>query len=464
MTALSLRGRLTLWYIVVLLSVLGAFGATVPWMLGRFGEQRLDSELADLDVTVSRIVANELREGASPAAAAGEATETVSDSALIVAVLRADGTVLAARPPRADVAAIIPSGAAERGTRDLPSGSWRISHRAVKIEGVDLSILVARPLDDVRREQREVWRAMIVGIPLVLLLAGAGGWWLASVGLAPVGQMARRAMRLSLSGSDDLGQPRRRDELGELTLAFNGLVERLRAALQTQRQFMADASHELRTPVSIIRSAAEVTLSRTERAEGEYRETLSVTADQARRLGRLVEDMLVLARADGGGYPFRPVTLDLTELVDECRRALKVLAAERGVQIQSAAGPEIPVQGDEDLLRRLVSNLLQNALQHTPPGGYVTVSLAADPDNVSIRVVDEGPGVPDADRFRIFDRFVRLDAARSVTGTGLGLPIARWIAEAHHGTLVLESSGPSGSTFTATLPAGTSPPARDAAP
>ena len=454
MIALSLRGRLTLWYVVVLLAVLGAFGAAVPWMIGRFGEQRIDGELADLDVTVSRIVTHESGEGASPASAADEATETVADPALVVAVLGVDRTVLAVRPPGADVAALIPADTPARANRTVKSGSWRVSLRPMTVGNGSLSILVARPLDDVRREQREVWQALIVGIPLALLLAGAGGWWLASIGLAPVGQMARRAMRLSLSGSDDLGEPRRRDELGELTLAFNGLVERLRAALQTQRQFMADASHELRTPVSIIRSAADVTLSRTDREAEEYRETLSITADQARRLGRLVEDMLVLARADGGGYPVRPVTLDLAELVDDSRRALKVLAAERGVQIRSSAGPEIPVCGDEDLLRRLVSNLLQNAVQHTPPGGQVTVTLTADAEAVSIRVIDEGPGVPESDRVRIFDRFVRLDAARSTTGTGLGLPIARWIVEAHHGTLVLESSGASGSTFRATLPAG----------
>jgi signal transduction histidine kinase len=207
----------------------------------------------------------------------------------------------------------------------------------------------------------------------------------------------------------------------------------------------------LRTPVSIIRSAAEVALSRKPRDEEDYRETLTIASDQTRRLSRLIDDMLVLARADAGGYPVHAVDLDLAEVVDDCRRAVKVLATERGVQIRLSAGPEVPYRGDEDLLRRLVVNLLHNAIQHTLAGGAVAVALEAEADGVKIRVADGGSGVPEADRARIFDRFVRLDEARSGAGTGLGLPIAKWVTEVHGGTLTLETTGPSGSTFCARL-------------
>jgi signal transduction histidine kinase len=292
---------------------------------------------------------------------------------------------------------------------------------------------------------------MFVGIPIVLLLAAAGGWWLASMGLRPITDMAGRAARISLNGIEDLGETNRTDELGQLAGAFNGLVARLRAALHTQRQFMADASHELRTPVSVIHSAADVTLSREHREESEYREALGIVGGQARRVSRLVEDMLVLARADAGGYPLRPVDLYLDEVVDECRRAVHVLATERGVTIRSPESHEIPFRGDQDLLRRLVLNILQNAVQHTPTGGSVAIDIRQDPDAVKIRVKDQGPGIPPLDQRRIFDRFVQLDAARRGQGTGLGLPIARWIAEAHRGTLELEASGPDGSTFCVSL-------------
>jgi signal transduction histidine kinase len=252
---------------------------------------------------------------------------------------------------------------------------------------------------------------MLVGIPIILLLATGGGIYLATLSTRPIAE-----------------------------------------ALRVQRQFTADASHELRTPVSVVRATAEVTLSRDHRHESEYREALIIVGGQAKRLGHLVESMLVLARADAGAYPLRPVDLYLDEVVAECRRAVDVLAAERGVTIRAAESPEIPFHGDEDLLRQLVLNVLQNAVQHAPAGGSVDIDLRRDADAVTVRVSATGPGIPEADRQRIFDRFVQLDPSRRGQGTGLGLPIARWIAEAHHGTLVLERSGPDGTTFCVSLP------------
>jgi signal transduction histidine kinase len=430
---LSLRARLTLWYTVALVVVLSAFAIGVVWMQGRIGIRNVDRELDEAYATAVKIIGNELEEGATPARAAAEATETLGAPNLAITVLDGNHRTLSSHPEH------------------RPDGAWRSRSRDGVIRGEYFEVIVSCPLAGVEREQRELREAMLIAIPIVLLLAGAGGWWLASVGLAPITDMAGRAARLPLTGGDDLGPPRRSDELGQLTRAFNELVARLRAALQTQRQFMADASHELRTPVSIIRSAAEVGLSRDRRDEHEYRETLAIARDQARRLTRLVEDMLVLARADAGGYPMHPVDLDLGEVVDDCRRAVKLIASECGVQLQPTEPREVPFRGDEDLLRRLVTNLLQNAVRHTPSGGAVAVSLVSENGHVQIRVADGGPGIPEADRRRIFDRFVRLDEARTGNGAGLGLPIAKWIAEAHGGRLVLESSTAAGSTFCATL-------------
>lgn len=205
--------------------------------------------------------------------------------------------------------------------------------------------------------------------------------------------------------------------------------------------------------MSIVRVSADVALSREHRDEGEYREALAIVVGQAQRLGRLVDDMLVLARADAGGYALRLVDLYFDEVVADCRRAVGVLANERGVTIRLAGATDVSVTGDEDLLRRLVLNILQNAVQHSPAGADVEVALAREPGQVRLRVSDQGSGIPMADRARIFDRFVQLDASRAGQGTGLGLPIAHWIAEAHRGTLALEASGPHGSTFTVVLPA-----------
>jgi heavy metal sensor kinase len=373
-----------------------------------------------------------------------------------LAILDAGGRVLASRWSGLEPRDVLRLGDHGLGVRTTDAGgrAWRVHASTHSFGDLKLVLLVASPVADMLREQQEVQEAMLVGIPIVLLLAGAGGLWLASIGLRPITEMARRAASIPSTGLEDLGQTQRTDELGQLATAFNGLVARLRAALQTQRQFTADASHELRTPVSVVRATSDVMLSREHRDEPEYREAIAIVGGQARRLGRLVEDMLVLARADAGGYPLQPVDLYLDEVVAECRRAVDVLATERGVTIRSNGGPDIPFRGDEDLLRRLVLNVLQNAVQHTPSGGSVAVDIKQERDEVRIRVTDEGHGIPPDDQRRIFDRFVQLDPARRGQGTGLGLPIARWIAEAHRGTLVLERSGPQGTTFCVSLPTG----------
>lgn len=456
---LSLRTRLTLWYTAALVVVLCLFGADVLWSQGRLGMRRLDRELDSLSVTVANVTRDGLHERETPAVAGEEALGAVAASGRAIAVLDAHGTPIATSRSDMPLGRAFPS--ADEGrlvwTADTPNGAWRVHAEPQTFDHTTLVLVVASTLADIRREQRQVLEAIQVAIPLVLLLAGGGGFWLASVGLRPITEMAQRASRIPLAGMEDLGHAERRDELGQLARAFNGLVARLRTALRTQQQFMADASHELRTPVSVVRTAAEVALSREGREECDYRESLTIVGDQARRLSRLVDNMLVLARADAGGYPLRPVDLYLDEVVGDCCRALQALSAKQQVTLHAVPSPEVPFRGDEDLLRQLVLNVLQNAVQHTPAGGTVSIGISRDAERIEIRVTDSGHGIPPADQARIFDRFVQLDHARRGAGTGLGLPIARWIAEAHNGTLTLEQSGPTGSTFRISLESGLRP-------
>lgn len=455
MNRLSLRARLTLWYTVALLAVLILFGINVLWQQRRIGTRRVDRELEALTATLANVVEEELKEGDDVSTAVGEATTTVTAPGRALAILDTGGHVIGARWSGLQLGGQLPRGDAPSvQTVQTPGGAWRVHAAPHTFGSRTLVVLIATPVTDLLREQREAQEAMLVGIPIVLVLAAAGGLWLASIGLRPITDMARRAASIPPTGLEDLGQTERTDELGQLATAFNGLVARLRAALQTQRQFMADASHELRTPVSIVRATSDVMLTKDHRDEAEYREAIAIVGGQSRRLGRLVDDMLVLARADAGGYPLRPVDLYLDEVVADCRRAVDVLATERGVTIRSNGSPDIPFRGDEDLLRRLVLNVLQNAVQHTPSGGAVEVEVRQEPEAVRIRVTDEGAGIAAEDRERIFDRFVQLDAARKGQGTGLGLPIARWIAEAHRGTLTLERSSPGSTTFCVLLPTG----------
>jgi two-component system, OmpR family, sensor kinase len=224
-------------------------------------------------------------------------------------------------------------------------------------------------------------------------------------------------------------------------------------AFESQRQFTADAAHELRTPLAVIISEADVALSR-ERQPGEYQESLRVVKDEARRLARVVDDMLDLARADAGAQTLRRDEFYLNDLVDECCRAARSLAGPKRVALCAEPSPDVPYFGDEELLRRMLMNLLNNAVKYTPEGGEVRVSLESQNGRATITVADTGVGLTPEEAERVFDRFYRADKARSRAegGTGLGLPIARWVAEAHRGSITLHSEPGHGSSFTVTLP------------
>ncbi len=266
----------------------------------------------------------------------------------------------------------------------------------------------------------------------------------------------------NLSGRLPVANPR--DELGRLAETFNDLLGRLDASITTQRQlmaaqrqFMADASHELRTPVATTRTAANVALQQAHREEREYRETLTIIEQQATRLSRIVDDMFTLARADAGTYPVRQTPMYLDEVVDDVVKAARVLASPRDVSIEAVTIPSATLDGDEDLIRRLMVNLLDNAIRYAPPGSTVRVGLERAPDGYALSISDRGPGIPAAEQPYIFERFYRADTARTRRGeadggAGLGLALARWIAEVHGGHVELSRSSEAGTTFTAFLP------------
>jgi heavy metal sensor kinase len=290
-------------------------------------------------------------------------------------------------------------------------------------------------------------------VPIALVVAGIGGWFLARKSLAPVVTMVERARRMSaenLSGRLPVANPR--DELGQLAETFNGLLGRLETAMTAQRHFMADASHELRTPVATTRTAANVALQQVHREEHEYRETLAIIEQQAARLSRIVDDMFTLARADTGSYPVRRTPMYLDEVIAEVVQSSRVLAAAKGVAVELAAAESSAFTGDEDLLRRLVANLLDNAVRHAPSGTAVRVDLERRDAGYAISVSDRGPGVPRDMREQIFRRFYRGDATAADGGAGLGLALARWIASVHGGDVTLADSSAAGTTFTAELP------------
>jgi len=302
-------------------------------------------------------------------------------------------------------------------------------------------------------------------IPLAILLASAGGYFLARKSLAPVVAMSSQAGRIGAENLHErLAVQNEKDELGHLARSFNGLLNRLSESFDRQRRFMADASHELRTPVAILRGESEVALSLQARSSEEYRESLDVMHHESERLTRIVEDLFTLTRADAGQYPLQPSDFYLDELVTECVHSARTLAQAKKISLTFEGAPESPIYADESLIRRMFMNLLDNAIKYTPDYGRVTVSCQGNGKEYVVNISDTGCGIPAELRPRIFERFFRADKARSRAesdggGAGLGLAIASWIAEAHHGRLELTGSDSTGSTFTAYLPSDSTHPA-----
>jgi heavy metal sensor kinase len=421
----------------------------------RLGMARVDAELTRAMRSVAGVVASEIDERFDLAIGAHEALIELELPGIGVSVLDPSGQVLATR---ASGAPAVSAGRLATAQADAPprtlepervraaASSWRHGPDAYKV--VTWTSLTA--LDS---EHATVMNTVRVAIPFAALAALTGGWLIVWRALRPLSVMAAHADAIDRRHlGARLPVPAPPDELHRLAVAFNALLDRLSESVGTQRRFMADASHELRTPVSVARTAAQVTLSAPHRSEPEYREALDIVASQADRLAHVVDDMFLLALADVDGRSLLRRHLYLDELVAECVRAAGVLAEPRAISLTVASPEGVQIYGDEELLRRMVMNLLDNGVRYSPDGGCVEVTITAEGDGVMLSVRDSGPGIPASARDRVFERFVRLETARPTSGAGLGLPIARWIAEQHSGDLELDASS-GGCRFVVTLPA-----------
>ena len=296
---------------------------------------------------------------------------------------------------------------------------------------------------------------MATAIPCAVGLAIIGGYLLAGRVLAPVGAMADTAQRITAESLDArLPVSNSADEFGRLASVFNETLARLDTAFEQLRRFTADASHELRTPLTAIRSVGEVALQRSLSPEA-YREVIGSMLEEVDRLTRLVENLLLLTRAEAGRIPLTQATVDLRELVAGVSDGLRVLAEEKNQELTVELGGPVAVECDATVLRQGITNLLHNAIKFTPNKGVIRVAARSTTNGGAvIEVEDSGPGIPTAHQERVFERFYRVDQARSrdTGGMGLGLAIARWAVEANGGRIELESVGGQGTLFRVVLP------------
>jgi heavy metal sensor kinase len=455
----SVRARLTLWYTAILALVLIIFSAVSYVLLARAIRAENDASLAD--------TAHEFAAAFDPGDRS-RGRDVVLDfrySDREILVLSPSGALIVASKSRIGpeerkrIEAFVRGGGT--GLHTIPGGDEgdgvRIIATPINVVGTHYTVVVARNLSEQADRLESAARAVFFGIPLALLVAAAGGYLLARKSFAPVTMMSLKARQIGAETLDErIEIGNERDELGFLAATLNGLLERLQLAFESQRRFMADASHELRTPIAIIQGEADVALAR-DRSAADYRESIEVMQRAARKLTRIVQNLFLLARGDAGRYPTSMTRFYLGEVVGDCVRGMRSVAQARDVELTCSAPEDLVMVADEELIHRLVLNLVENAVKFTPKGGRVHVAVQADDGVCTIRVTDTGVGISPADQERIFERFFRGDRARpqNAGGAGLGLPIARWIAEVHGGELRLEHSDAEGSVFVATLPRGT---------
>jgi two-component system, OmpR family, sensor kinase len=449
--SLSIRARLTLWYCSIVVVVLVTGGVVGAFVQLELAMSRLDEDLARTMATLEGVMRTEFGEGLSLEESAHEASIEVVVPDRTMALARSDGAILRVWGLPMERRDVPPLGKAGlKDTLALATGEARVFSRHVEHGEHAYIAAVIAPLASLRAQHAETTRATALGIVVGLAVAAAGGWFIGRQTLKPLTRMARQAREINeRNPTTRLTAPPVNDELGDLATSFNELLGRLGAALNFQRQFMANASHELRTPASVVRTAAQVTLSQSDRTNAEYRESLAIIGEQATRLSRLVDAMFLLSRAEAHGVPLQPEFLNLDDLLAECVRAARVLAEPRRVSVVAGGDDEVGLTADDALLRQMVGNLLDNAIRHAESGGRVTAHLKQSGGCVTLRITNDGAGIPPDQQSRVFERFVRFGDSN---GAGLGLPIARWIAEAHGGTLVLEHSEPGSTTFSATLP------------
>jgi len=312
------------------------------------------------------------------------------------------------------------------------------------------AILVGVPTTGVETTLEQLAQDLGLAVVGAFLLFGLGVWWLSRQVLAPVQRVTKAAARVS---SRDLSQrvpvPASQDEMRELAVAINHMLDRLQESFETQRRFTADASHELRTPVTAIVGHTNYLLRRT-RPSPEQVDSLTVIRQEAERMAKLVNDLLELARADAG-FSIDKEPMNLLEVVEAVRDELQPVAGSASIEV-NCARPLVEVEGDPGRLKQVVLNLVQNSLN--AGAQHVHIDLATVNREVRLEVLDDGPGIPQEAIAHLFDRFYRVDGARSTrgNGSGLGLAIVRWIVQQHAGTVEVASKSGEGSVFTVTLP------------
>ena len=460
----SLRVRLTFWYSCALILVALVLAGASRWAMAVSLDHALDQSLRYRLIGLHGFIDENGREGLDRLKTSlgrldrlGELFQVFGPTGELMA--QSDGLArhrVSTKLPPDPGAGILYRSAGP------PWFPVRMATQRIYVSGKPLIITVADPQRKFEGVLNEFYAALSLALPIALLIAVVGGYWLSRRALSPVDQIIDEACAINPTNlSARLSVPASGDELQRLSETLNQMLSRVEQSLMQMRQFTADASHELRAPMTLIYTAAEFALRR-DRSARDLKESLQKILREAKRCTALINQLLWLARADAGTSRVELVATDLTVLVADVVSEIKALASSREITVLTKL-PEFPIvaQRDEASFRRMLLILLDNAIKYTAPGGKVTISATVDGGEVVIAVADTGAGIPADELPFVFDRFWRADKVRSrdAGGTGLGLAIAREIANSHNAELKVDSLVGQGSTFAVRLPriAGQSP-------
>ncbi|MFO1475935.1 MAG: ATP-binding protein [Verrucomicrobiota bacterium] len=466
MSPRSLRFRLVAWYASLVSVVLLALGGLSCLALQHF----LESNLRDIEVRRARQIAETLLSRPGPVdesrlAADLESLYAPAANDRFLRVTRGDGAAVyvSGRPKDEsfDPAQVPPppSGRKPESARleKLSGGTAlliaTLDHRAAS--GAVYAVEVGASTAPISGMLRRLLLLLAAGLPVVLVVAVGGGLFLVGRALAPVEQIARKAEQITQHNlSERLPLARTGDELERLAISLNHMIRRIEDAVLNSKRFVADASHELRTPLTVLRAELETRMADTG-LDASARESLGSMLEEVERLARIVEGLFALSRLDAGEASSEWNPFDLAELAATTADQMSLLAEDKGIAVRCLAPAPVAVRGDRSRLKQVVVNLLDNAIKYTPPGGSIRLQVVRQNGHAVLDVEDSGIGIPPESIPHVFDRFYRVDAARSREegGAGLGLSIVQAICAAHDARVEVESTLSKGSLFRVRIPA-----------
>jgi len=457
----TLRFRFALWVALLLLVVLAVFSVFVYTNLKHSLLKAVDDSLR-LTASQASTTAN-IQNGQinfSESLPEGSSVTDLQERGLTIRILSPAGNQLEGFGPFSDLPVSAESLAAAAAHQSIfftlnePGESDPVRFYSVPIienNALVGIVQVVQSLGDVEDTLDRLLTALLLSAPLLVGVAGLGGYFLAARALAPVDQMTRTARRISAEDlSARFNLPVTNDEVGRLASTFDNMLRRLDDAFRRERQFTADASHELRTPLTAMQAIISV-VRQERRTPQDYEQALDDLAEETDRLRSLTEDLLNLARGDSN-KPLEFEEVDITTLLFDLSDSLRTLAEDKGLRLTTNISERITITGDSDSLIRLFANLLDNAIKFTSKGGIMLSAHRAIDNMLEVSITDSGDGIPAEDLPYIFDRFYRVEKSRAARGTGLGLAIVANIAEAHGGSIEVSSTVGQGTTFHVRLP------------